>query len=289
MLRGLRRHELLRIACADLLGRLDVVAVGRALTDVAVATLQVGLPALPFDFKTLPKLTIVACGTSSYAGMVAKYWFEGLARLPVEVDIASEFRYRDPPFVKGGAALFISQSGETIDTLSALRHAKSQGQHIAAIGTGSIVGEMALVGHKPRNARVVAETPMQLLAFNIAAFKKLLETMPGTRDVVMKVLEARAEENRNRERIVVSGEPPNPIDPPSGCVFHPRCPRATEVCREVEPPLARYPSGHLAACHHPLNLSAEEIKGAVKDPASPLSSGDELPSPSEASGASPSA
>jgi oligopeptide/dipeptide ABC transporter ATP-binding protein len=97
------------------------------------------------------------------------------------------------------------------------------------------------------------------------------------------------EENRNRERIVVSGEPPNPIDPPHGCVFHPRCPRATEVCREVEPPLARYPSGHLAACHHPLNLSAEEIKGAVKDPASPLSAGDELPSPSEASAGPPSA
>jgi glucosamine--fructose-6-phosphate aminotransferase (isomerizing) len=97
------------------------------------ATLQVGLPDLPFDFAALPKLTIVACGTSSYAGMVAKYWFEGLARLPVEVDIASEFRYRDPPFVTGGACLFISQSGETIDTLSALRHAKSQGQHVAAI------------------------------------------------------------------------------------------------------------------------------------------------------------
>ena len=58
-------------------------------------------------------------------------------------------------------------------------------------------------------------------------------------------------ENRRRERVVVSGEPPNPIDPPSGCVFHPRCPRATDICREVEPPLARYPSGHLAACHHP--------------------------------------
>ena len=97
------------------------------------------------------------------------------------------------------------------------------------------------------------------------------------------------EENRSRERIVVSGEPPNPIDPPSGCVFHPRCPRATDVCREIEPPLARYPNGHLAACHHPLNVSAEEIKGAVKDPASPLSAGDELPSPSEASGSAPSA
>jgi len=95
------------------------------------------------------------------------------------------------------------------------------------------------------------------------------------------------EENRSRERIVVSGEPPNPIDPPPGCVFHPRCPRATEICREIEPPLVRYPSGHVAACHHPLNISAEEIKGAVKDPASPLTAGDELPSPSEASGATP--
>jgi oligopeptide/dipeptide ABC transporter ATP-binding protein len=92
------------------------------------------------------------------------------------------------------------------------------------------------------------------------------------------------EENRSRERIVVGGEPPNPIDPPNGCVFHPRCPRATDICREIEPPLARYPKGHLAACHHPMNVSAEEIKGAVKDPASPLSAGDELPSPSEASG-----
>jgi oligopeptide/dipeptide ABC transporter ATP-binding protein len=92
-------------------------------------------------------------------------------------------------------------------------------------------------------------------------------------------------ENRSRARLVVSGEPPNPINPPSGCVFHPRCPRATEICREVEPPLARYPNGHLAACHHPLNVSADEIRGAVKDPASPLSSGDEMPSAAEADGA----
>jgi oligopeptide/dipeptide ABC transporter ATP-binding protein len=90
------------------------------------------------------------------------------------------------------------------------------------------------------------------------------------------------EENRRRDRIVVSGEPPNPIDPPSGCVFHPRCPRATDICREVEPPLARYPNGHLAACHHPLNVSADEIKAAVKDDTSPLTAGDELPSPAEA-------
>ena len=93
------------------------------------------------------------------------------------------------------------------------------------------------------------------------------------------------EENRSRERIVVSGEPPNPINPPSGCVFHPRCPRSTEICTQVEPPLARYPNGHLAACHHPLNVSAEEIRAATKDPASPLSAGDEMPNAAEANGA----
>jgi oligopeptide/dipeptide ABC transporter ATP-binding protein len=92
------------------------------------------------------------------------------------------------------------------------------------------------------------------------------------------------EENRQRERIVVGGEPPNPIDPPSGCVFHPRCPRATDICREVEPPLARYPNGHLAACHHPMNVSPEEIKSAVKDETSPYSCGDHLPAPSEGNG-----
>jgi peptide/nickel transport system ATP-binding protein len=84
-------------------------------------------------------------------------------------------------------------------------------------------------------------------------------------------------ENRRRERIVVSGEPPNPINPPSGCVFHPRCPRATQVCREAEPPLMRYPNGHLAACHHPLNVSDAEISGAEKDPSSPATAGDLLP------------
>ena len=84
-------------------------------------------------------------------------------------------------------------------------------------------------------------------------------------------------ENRARERIVVSGEPPNPIDPPSGCVFHPRCPRATDVCRTVEPPLTQYAGGHLAACHHPLNVSEREIASAERSPASPLSAGDRLP------------
>jgi peptide/nickel transport system ATP-binding protein len=92
-------------------------------------------------------------------------------------------------------------------------------------------------------------------------------------------------ENRNRTRVVVPGEPPNPIDPPSGCVFHPRCPRATDICRTEEPPLARYPNGHLAACHHPLNVTAEEMAATEKDPSSPLSCCDQLPAAAEGNGA----
>ena len=76
---------------------------------------------------------ITACGTASYAGLVAKYWFERVARLPAEVDIASEFRYREAPLPKGGLAIVISQSGETADTLAALRYCKAQGQHTLAI------------------------------------------------------------------------------------------------------------------------------------------------------------
>ena len=84
-------------------------------------------------------------------------------------------------------------------------------------------------------------------------------------------------ENRARERRVIGGEPPNPIAPPPGCRFHTRCPRATEVCREVEPPLAEYAGGHLAACHHPLNVSQEEIAAAARSPLSPRSAGELMP------------
>ena len=88
---------------------------------------------LPFDFKLLERLTITACGTASYAGLTAKYWFEKVARLPTEVDVASEFRYREAPLPKNGLAIVVSQSGETADTLAALRYCKSQGQHTLAI------------------------------------------------------------------------------------------------------------------------------------------------------------
>src|SRR3569833_1219465 len=94
---------------------------------------KVALPDIGFSLADVPRVTIVACGTSFYAGMVAKYWLEQFARVPVELDIASEFRYREPVLEPGGLALFISQSGETADTLAALRHARSQGQRIAVV------------------------------------------------------------------------------------------------------------------------------------------------------------
>ncbi len=109
--------------------------VGHTLAEyIDFATRTVKVPAsLPFDFATLDRLTITACGTASYAGHAAKYWFEKVARLPTEVDIASEFRYREAPMSKNGVAIVISQSGETADTLAALRYCKSQGQHTIAI------------------------------------------------------------------------------------------------------------------------------------------------------------
>jgi glucosamine--fructose-6-phosphate aminotransferase (isomerizing) len=94
---------------------------------------KVVLPIPDFDLSGIKRVTIVACGTSFYAGMVAKYWFEQFARVPVDIDVASEFRYRAPVMEPGGLMIVISQSGETADTLAALRHAKAEGQTIAAV------------------------------------------------------------------------------------------------------------------------------------------------------------
>jgi glucosamine--fructose-6-phosphate aminotransferase (isomerizing) len=94
---------------------------------------RIQLPLLPIDLAKVTRLTIVACGTAYLAGFVAKYWLESVARLPVELDVASEFRYRQAPMDPGGAMLVISQSGETADTLAALRYAKSVGQKVIAV------------------------------------------------------------------------------------------------------------------------------------------------------------
>lgn len=95
---------------------------------------RVALPVeLPFDFRDVRRITIIACGTASYAGSVAKYWLERFVRVPVEVDVASEFRYRESAMGRGDLAIFVSQSGETADTLAALRYAKAEGAHTLAV------------------------------------------------------------------------------------------------------------------------------------------------------------
>jgi glucosamine--fructose-6-phosphate aminotransferase (isomerizing) len=110
---------------------------------------RVRLPGdLPFDWRNLKRLSISACGTAFYAGLVAKYWFERFAKLPVEIDIASEFRYREAPLEVGDLAIFISQSGETADTLASLRYAKELKQHVLSVvnvPTSTIARESAVV------------------------------------------------------------------------------------------------------------------------------------------------
>ena len=98
-----------------------------------MANERIQLPDLPFDPAKLTRLSISACGTAYYAGLVAKYWFERYARLPVEIDVASEFRYREVPMQEGDLAVFVSQSGETADTLASLRYAREQKQHVVSV------------------------------------------------------------------------------------------------------------------------------------------------------------
>jgi len=97
------------------------------------ATRAVTLPSLPFDFARIPRITISACGSAFYAGLVGRWWFEAVARIPTDADVASEFRYRTPPLSDGGLGLLVSQSGETADTLAALRYMKENGQKILSV------------------------------------------------------------------------------------------------------------------------------------------------------------
>jgi glucosamine--fructose-6-phosphate aminotransferase (isomerizing) len=107
--------------------------IGDTLSALVTADNVLTLPDLPFDWVKIPRLTIIGCGTAYLAGFVAKYWFEQLARLPVEIDIASEFRYREAPMPEGGVTLAVSQSGETADTLAALHYARAQKQKILSV------------------------------------------------------------------------------------------------------------------------------------------------------------
>ncbi|MBS1027690.1 glutamine--fructose-6-phosphate transaminase (isomerizing) [Gluconobacter albidus] len=110
------------------------VAIGQTLKRITdPASKRITLPPMPFDPAQVPRVTITACGSAYYAGMVGRYWLESLARIPVEIDVASEMRYREPPQPDKGMALLISQSGETADTLGVLRSLKKAGQSIVSV------------------------------------------------------------------------------------------------------------------------------------------------------------
>ena len=156
---------------------------------------QVALPQMDFDLSDIKRIAIVACGTSYYAGMVAKYWFESFARVPVDLDVASEFRYRNPVLEAGGLALFISQSGETADTLAALRHAKAAGQKIAVVvnvPTSSMAREadLLLPTHAGPEIGVASTKAFTCQLAVLAAFAAHLAVVKGkmTRDEEIEVV-----------------------------------------------------------------------------------------------------
>ncbi|QIK79502.1 glutamine--fructose-6-phosphate transaminase (isomerizing) [Sphingomonas piscis] len=164
---------------------------------------EVALPDAGLDLAEVNRVTIVACGTSFYAGMVAKYWFEQFARVPVDIDVASEFRYRQPVLEPGGLALFISQSGETADTLAALRHARAEQQRIAVVvnvPTSSMAREADLllpthagpeIGVASTKAFTCQLAVLAALAANLAAAKGRL-TREQEREIVSHLQEAPA-------------------------------------------------------------------------------------------------
>ncbi|WP_374386015.1 glutamine--fructose-6-phosphate transaminase (isomerizing) [Sandaracinobacter sp.] len=167
---------------------------------------QVALPIPDFDFSGVSRVQIVACGTSYYAGMVASYWLEQFARIPVEIDFASEFRYREPVLEAGGLALFISQSGETADTLAALRHARAEGQKIAAVvnvPTSSMAREADLllpthagteIGVASTKAFTCQLAVLAALAANLARVRGKLSA-EAEREIVTHLAEAPAAMN----------------------------------------------------------------------------------------------
>ena len=147
---------------------------------------NIELPANDIDLASIERLTMVACGTAFYAALTAKYWFEKIARVPVEVDVASEFRYREPPVAPGTSALFVSQSGETADTLAALRYMISQNATIISVVNvpeSSIARESDLVlplhagveiGVASTKAFTAQLTVLALLAIKVAYAKGVI-------------------------------------------------------------------------------------------------------------------
>ncbi|WP_188054597.1 glutamine--fructose-6-phosphate transaminase (isomerizing) [Sphingosinithalassobacter sp. CS137] len=164
---------------------------------------RVALPDMAFDLAGTERVAIVACGTASYVGMIGKYWIERFARLPVEIDVASEFRYRDPVLLPNTLGVVVSQSGETADTLAALRHMKANGVTTAGIinvPTSSMAREVDLllsthagpeIGVASTKAFTCQLAVMAALAVNLARARGLLSE-GEEREIVRHLLEAPA-------------------------------------------------------------------------------------------------
>ena len=164
---------------------------------------KVALPQMDFELSDIDRVTIIACGTASYVGMIGKYWIEQLARVPVEVDVASEYRYRDPVLSPGMLGVVVSQSGETADTLAALRHMKAGGVTTAGIinvPTSSMAREVDLllpthagpeIGVASTKAFTCQLAVMAALAVNLARAKGRLTTAEEA-EIVRHLIEAPA-------------------------------------------------------------------------------------------------
>jgi glucosamine--fructose-6-phosphate aminotransferase (isomerizing) len=164
---------------------------------------QVALPQMDFELSAIERVTIIACGTASYVGLIGKYWIEQLARVPVEVDVASEFRYRDPVLTPNMLGVVVSQSGETADTLAALRHMKAGGVTTAGIinvPTSSMAREVDLllpthagpeIGVASTKAFTCQLAVMAALAVNLARAKGRLDAAEEA-EIVRHLIEAPA-------------------------------------------------------------------------------------------------
>ena len=247
---------------------------------------SVALPQFDFDISSIKRVTIVACGTSFYAGMVAKYWFEQFARVPVDIDVASEFRYREPVLEDGGLALFISQSGETADTLAALRHCKENGQTIGAVvnvPTSTMAREADLllpthagpeIGVASTKAFTCQLAVLAALAAHMAV-KKGLMSREEEQEVVAHLLEAPAALNAALDHDDVIASMAHLIAPARDVLYlgrGPDYPLAMEGAlklKEISYIHAEgYASGEMK--HGPIALIDDEVPVIVLAPSGPL-------------------
>jgi len=247
---------------------------------------QVALPIPDFDFSGIERVQIVACGTSFYAGMVAGYWIEKFARLAVDIDFASEFRYREPVLQPGGLALFISQSGETADTLAALRHARAEGQRIAAVvnvPTSSMAREADLllpthagteIGVASTKAFTCQLAVLAALAANIARVRGKLSAA-AEQEIVKHLAEAPAAMNAALEKDEAIAAIA-PLVAPARDVLYlgrgPDYPMALEGALKLKEISYIHAEGYAAGemKHGPIALIDEHVPVIVLAPSGPL-------------------